>query len=69
MNDLLELKAEMVRHRIRQRQVARYLDIGESYLSDVLNAVRPVDSDIKRRIREAIVFLSRNPFHKCKSTP
>jgi hypothetical protein len=54
LNDLLELKAEMVRQRIRQRQIARLLDIGESCLSDILNGIRPVDSEMKKRIRDAI---------------
>jgi transcriptional regulator with XRE-family HTH domain len=54
MNDLLELKAQMVRHRIRQRQVAGLLNIGESRLSDILNGLRPIDSDLRRRIRQAI---------------
>jgi len=58
MNDCLELKVEMVRCRIRQHQVAKLLDISESYLSDILNAVKPVDSDMKRRIRKAIDVLS-----------
>jgi len=33
---LLDLKAEMVRHRIRQRQVAALLGLSEGRLSDIL---------------------------------
>jgi len=54
VNDLLELKAQMVLHCIRQRQVARVLNIGESHLSDLLSGVRPINSDLRRRIRQAI---------------
>jgi len=54
---LLDLKAEMVRHRIRQRQVAALLGLSEGRLSDILLGVKPVDSDMVRRIREAIETL------------
>lgn len=56
--DLLELKAEMVLRRVRQRQVAVRLGISESQFSDMLNGYRAVDSDLKRRIREIIDELS-----------
>ena len=49
-----ELKLEMVRHRIRQRQVAALLGISEPRLSDLLNGFKPIDSSRKREIRDAI---------------
>lgn len=58
MSDLIELKAEMVRRRVRQRQVAKQLEISEGYLSDVLNGVKPVDSELKQAIAKVIDELS-----------
>jgi transcriptional regulator with XRE-family HTH domain len=58
MTDLIELKAEMVRRRVRQRQVAKRLEISEGYLSDVLNGVKAVDSELRRAISEAIKELA-----------
>ena len=52
--NLLDLKADMVRIRIRQRHVAVMLDISESRFSDILNGYKPVDSSLQRQIREAI---------------
>ena len=54
---LLDLKAEMVRNRIKQRQVAARLELSEGRLSDILLGVKPVDADMVRRIREAIEVL------------
>lgn len=58
MNEMLEIKAEMVRRRIRQRSVARHLGISEAYLSDLLNGIRAVDSQTKKEIRTTIESLS-----------
>jgi len=55
--DSLELKSLLVLRRIKQRDLARYLGLSPSRLCDLLNAVRPIDSDVQRRIREAIETL------------
>lgn len=53
-SNLLDLKAEMVRNRVRQREVAALLGICESRLSDILNGFRAVDSGTRRAISEIV---------------
>ncbi|RJP80235.1 MAG: hypothetical protein C4524_04100 [Candidatus Zixiibacteriota bacterium] len=63
MGDLLELKAELVRHRVRQRELAQYLQISESHLSDILNSIKPVDSELYHQIRIAFEALVEKHRH------
>lgn len=58
MMECLDLKIEMCRRRIKQREVAAQIGISESRLSDLLTGFRPVDSEMKRRIREAVRTLA-----------
>ena len=58
MSEQLEIRLELMKRGLTQRQIALYLGLSDSYVSDILRSIRPVGSDILRDIRQAINELS-----------
>ena len=48
------LEVEMFKRRLKQKQLAQLLGIGESRLSDVIRHKRPANSDLLRRIHKKL---------------
>lgn len=60
MVDLMEIRIELLKRGITQRQLALHLGVSDSYLSDILRSIKPVNSDLIREIKQAIEDLSQN---------
>ena len=48
------LQVEMFKRRLKQKQLAQLLEVGESRLSEVLRGRRPANSDLLRRMYQKL---------------
>lgn len=60
MSELMDLKLRMVKNGIKQREVAKAIDVSEGYLSDIMTGYKPVDSDLRKKIVAALEQLIQN---------
>jgi predicted XRE-type DNA-binding protein len=61
MDANLTIKVEITKRRLRQRQIAIHLGVAESYLSDCLTGIKPLNDDFVKRIYQAMDELAPIP--------
>ena len=63
MSELIDIKIDLLKRGLTQRQLALHLGVSDSYISDILRSIRPVGNEIIQEIRRAIGELSTTTSH------